>query len=84
MGVGAGGGRPLPQGEGGVTGAIPEKFLKNKDLFTLFSRSNIVISYLVELFIFEWFVQIRAHTWSIFEWFLQIRAYIWSVYSVVH
>ena len=24
------------------------------------------------LLIFECFVQIRAHTWSIFEWFLQI------------
>ena len=40
MGVGAGGGRPLPQG-GGDPGVTPETFLKNKGLFTLFSRSNI-------------------------------------------
>ena len=64
MGVGAGGGRPLPQGRGG-SGGHPEKCLKNKDLLTLFSRSNfIVISYLVELYIFEWFIQARAYTWS--------------------
>ena len=45
----------------------------------------IEISYLVELFIFEWFVQIRAHTWSIFDWFLQIRVYTWSeLLSVVY
>ena len=45
MGVGAGGGRHFPRGGGGgggggCLGGHPEKFLKNKDLFTLFSRSN--------------------------------------------
>ena len=58
-GVGCGRGYNLPHGEGGH-GGYPREILKNKDLFTLFSRSNlIVISYLVELFIFEWFVQIN-------------------------
>ena len=41
MGVGAGGGRSLPQGVGVGPGGLPAKFLKNKDLFTLFSRSNL-------------------------------------------
>ena len=61
-------------GRCGTGGGVPgDKCLKNKDLFTLF----IVIGHLVELFIFEWFVQIRAHTWwSILEWFLQSILYI--------
>ena len=48
MGVGAGGGRPLPQG--GSRGHTREIF-ENKYLFTLF-KIFIVISYLVELFYF--------------------------------
>ena len=58
MGVGAGGGHPLPQGRGGF-GTTPEKILKNKDLIIYaifkikFLINIIVISYLVELFIFE-------------------------------
>ena len=59
MGVGAGGGHPLPQRRGGGSGTTPEKFLKNKDLIIYaifkikFLINIIVISYLVELFIFE-------------------------------
>ena len=41
MGVGAGGVSPLPQGEGGPGGHLGDFFLKNMDLFTIFSRSNL-------------------------------------------
>ena len=65
MGVGTGGGCPLLKG-GGFPGDRPLEIFENKDLFMLFQDqiliNIIVISYLVELFIFEWIVQIRAHT----------------------
>ena len=49
MGVGAGGSRPLLY-RGGGGGATPEKFLKK--YYVIFKIKIIVISYLVELFIF--------------------------------
>ena len=75
-----GGGHPLSGGLG-VPGAIPKKFLKNRGLLTYLCCFQDQIhgnSYLIELLIFECFVQIKAHTWSIFEWFLQIISYTWS------
>ena len=66
-------------GEGRSGGPPPRnKKKKKKDIYAIFKIKFIVISYLVELFIYEWFVQIRAHTLSIFECFLQIRAYTLS------
>ena len=52
MRVGAEGGRPLPQGEGGP-GGRPEFFWKIELIYDVFSIKFIVISYLFELFIFE-------------------------------
>ena len=58
--------RGSPPAWGG--GAIPKNFLKNKGLPTYlccFPDQIYSNSYLVELLIFECFVQIKAHTWSI-------------------
>ena len=72
----------LLQGGGGFRGP-PQEILRKIRTYLRYFQDQILtyiieISYLVELFIFEWIVQIRAHTWSIFEWLLQIRAYTWS------
>ena len=58
---------------------LPRIFWKIRPILAIFKIKFKVINYLVQLFILEWFVQIRAYTWSIFEgFFLQIRAYTWS------
>ena len=57
-----------PHGEG-VPGATPEKLEKYGHIYAIFKINFIVISYLVELFIFEWFLQIRTHTCSFLSGF---------------
>ena len=55
--------RIAPSLGGGVPGRhTREIFEKLGLIYAIFEIKFIVISYLVELFIFEWFVQIRAHT----------------------
>ena len=65
MGVGAGGDTPSLMGRGGY-GGHPQKILKKRTFYAIFKIKFIVISYLVELFNFWWYVRIRAYAWSFF------------------
>ena len=66
--MGAGGDTTSLMGRG-----VPGLPLRNLEklglIYAIFKINFIVISYLVELVFFEWFVQIRAYAWSFLSGF---------------
>ena len=59
-------GSALPSRAGGSREPPPRNFFEDKLIYAIFKIIFLVISYLAELFIFEWFVQIRVYIPGLF------------------